>query len=320
MTIVPTVRGPVDSAGLGTVLMHEHVFVLSPEFQINFPHHAGFDAEAEIPVAAARLEELVSAGVDTIVDLTVVGLGRDVELIRRVNELTSLQIVVATGLYTFNELPMYLQSRAASGDVVDVMATLFVHDIEEGIAHTGVRAGILKCATDVPGVTRDVERVLRAVARAHRATGAPISTHTHAGRRRGLDQQDVFAAEGVDLSRVVIGHSGDTTDLVYLEELIQRGSYLGMDRFGVETILGFQDRVDTVAALCARGLADRLVLSHDTMCFLDWRDPGQRVAPRYCHISHDVLPALRSAGVSEDDLTTMLVDNPRRIFERGGAY
>src|SRR5205807_2646373 len=115
-------------------------------------------------------------------------------------------------------------------------------------------------------------RVLRAVAQAHRQTGVPISTHTHAASRRGLDQQRVFQEEGVDLTRVVIGHSGDTTDAAYLEEIIANGSYIGMDRFGIDAMLPFEDRVGIVATMCERGHADKMVLSHDASCFMDWID------------------------------------------------
>ena len=125
----------------------------------------------------------------------------------------------------------------------EIMTDMFVRDIEQGIADTGIKAGILKCATDEPGITPGVERVLRAVAQAHKRTGVPISTHTHAGLRRGLEQQRIFEEEGVDLSRVIIGHSGDSTDVGYLEELIAAGSYLGMDRFGIDVILPFEERV-----------------------------------------------------------------------------
>jgi phosphotriesterase-related protein len=139
-----------------------------------------------------------------------------------------------------------------------------------------------------------------------------------------VDQQRIFAEEGVDLSRVVIGHSGDTTDLDYLEELVAAGSYLGMDRFGVDNILSFEDRVDTVVRMCERGHADRMVLAHDASCYIDWLPEAALpvVLPNwhYLHISNDVLPALRQRGVTEDQITTMLVDNPRAIFSNGGAY
>ena len=252
-------------------LMHEHIFVLSPEIMQNYPDAWG-DEEKRVADAIARLNELKSRGVDTIVDLTVIGLGRYIPRIARVAAATELNIVVATGVYTYNDVPMYFHFTGPGTELdgPETMTDMFVRDIEEGIADTGVKAAILKCATDEPGVTPGVERVLRAVAQAHRRTGVPISTHTHAGTRRGLEQQRIFAEEGVDLTRVVIGHSGDTTDIDYLEELIGNGSYIGMDRFGLDVFLPFEDRVDTVARMCERGHADKMVLSHDAMCFNDW--------------------------------------------------
>lgn len=325
MAEVETVRGPIATTDLGVTLMHEHVFVLSPEIMANFPEGWGEDAARE-QTAVDKLNALKAAGVDTIVDPTVIGLGRYIPRIQRVAARTELQIVVATGVYTYNDVPMYFHfsgpGTALNGP--EPMVDMFVRDITAGIADTGVRAGILKCATDEPGLTVGVERVLRAVAQAHRATGVPITTHTHAGTRRGLEQQRVFAEEGVDLGRVIIGHSGDTTDVDYLEELIAAGSYLGMDRFGLDNILSFEDRVDTVARLCERGHAAKLVLAHDASCYIDWLPEAALpvVLPNwhYLHIHNDVLPALRARGVTDEQITTMLVDNPREIFSARGGY
>jgi phosphotriesterase-related protein len=120
---------------------------------------------------------------------------------------------------------------------------------------------------------------------------------------------------------VVIGHSGDTADLEYLEQLLERGSYLGMDRFGLYGILSFEERVRTVVELCERGHVERLVLSHDAACYNDWLpEGGVQFGWHHCHISQDVLPALRAAGLGDAELTCMLVDNPRRLFEVQGAY
>jgi phosphotriesterase-related protein len=320
-----TARGAIDTTDLGVTLMHEHVFILSPDITVNYPEVWGDEAERETD-AIARLNELKSNGVDSIVDLTVIGMGRYIPRIARVAAATDINIVVATGVYTYNDVPMYFHFTGPGGVLGDAepMVDMFVRDIEHGIADTGVKAAILKCATDEPGVTPGVERVLRAVATAHRQTGVPISTHTHAATRRGLEQQRIFAEEGVDLSRVVIGHSGDTTDLDYLEELIGNGSYIGMDRFGLDVFLPFEDRVNTVATLCERGHADKMVLSHDAACFIDWvpEEMVPVVLPNshYLHIHHDVIPALKQRGVTDEQLTTMLVDNPRRIFESQGAY
>ncbi|GDY29079.1 phosphotriesterase family protein [Gandjariella thermophila] len=326
MSTVQTVRGPIDEADLGQVLMHEHVFVLSPEFVANYPEHEGFREEEQVPEAVRRLRELAAEGVRTIVDPTVIGLGRYIPRIQRVAAEVDLNIVVATGLYTYHDVPHYLHFRGPGTllDGPEPLVEMFVNDITEGIAGTGVRAGVLKCATDEPGITPGVERVLRAVAQAHRQTGVPIVTHTHAPSGRGLEQQDVFAAEGVDLSRVVIGHSGDTTDLDYLTKIADRGSYLGMDRFGIDILLPFEERVATVAALCERGYAEKMVLSHDASCYIDWlpmKDvPAILPNWHYLHITRDVLPALRERGVTEDQIRQMLVDNPRRILAHGGGY
>ena len=204
------------------------------------------------------------------------------------------------------------------------MVDMFVRDIEEGIADTGIKAAILKCATDEPGVTAGVERVLRAVAQAHRRTGVPISTHTHAGTRRGLEQQRIFAEEGVDLSRVVIGHSGDTTDLGYLEELVAQ-RLLHRDGPVRRRCVSPVSRTASTPCvrMCERGHADKMVLSHDASCYLDAlpEETLPVVLPNwhYLHIHNDVIPALKARGVTDEQLTTMLVDNPRRIFETGAV-
>ncbi|MEU8151091.1 phosphotriesterase-related protein [Nonomuraea sp. NPDC048901] len=314
-----TVRGPVG--GLGATLMHEHVFGLSPEILWNWPDiPEGWDLERRAREAAAKLDDLRAEGIDTIVDLTVIGLGRYIPAVQRVAELTSVNIVAATGLYTYDALPPYFGNRGPGSlfGGPDRLAEFFVRDIVQGIGRTGVKAGMLKCATDHLGMTKGTERVFREVAEAHLETGVPITTHSHSASRGGLEQQRLLGELGVDLTRVVIGHAGDSTDVAYLEELAANGSYLGMDRFGIETLSPFEDRVSIVATMCARGHADQMVLSHDSYCFNDRFDAEvvRQRHPNYhlLHISRDVLPELRKRGVTEDQIHQMLVDNPRRIF------
>ena len=325
MAVINTVKGPIDFSRLGTTLMHEHVFVLSTEVMQNYPEGWG-DEEKRVADAISRLNQLKARGVDSIVDLTVIGLGRYIPRIQRIAAETELNIIVATGIYTYNDVPMYFHFQGPGTELggPEYMTDMFIRDITEGIGKTGVKAAILKCATDKPGVTPGVERILRAVAQAHRKTGVPISTHTHAHSERGLEQQRIFQEEGVDLTRVIIGHSGDTTDLNYLEKLVGAGSYIGMDRFGIDTRLPFEDRVNTVARMCERGHADKMVLSHDAACFNDWLPEAALpvVIPNwhFLHISDDVIPALKERGVTDEQVHAMLVDNPRKIFERQGSY
>ena len=323
MSQVNTVRGPVEPAALGRTLMHEHIFVLSPEIEKTVDE---WDEEVQQARAVAKLRELKQRGVDTLVDLTVVGLGRYIPRIATIAEqVPEINVVVATGVYTYNEVPMYFHFRGP-GTILggpEPMVDLFVREIRDGIADTGVRAGILKCATDRPGMTPGVERVLRAVAQAHRETGVPITTHTPTPPEPwGLEQQRVFRDEGVDLSRVVIGHSGGTVDTDYHLALIDNGSYLGFDHFGLPGI-SLEKRVDAVARLCARGHAGRIVLSHDAMCFADWFPRSVMDASetwRWTYISDEVLPAMRARGIAESDITTMLIDNPRTILSGGPPY
>jgi len=323
MSLVNTVQGPISGAALGSTLMHEHIFVLSPDIE---KAAADWDEAAEQAGAVAKLRELKQRGIDTLVDLTVIGLGRYIPRVKAISDaVPEINIVVATGVYTYNDVPMFFHFRGP-GTVMggaEPMVEMFIREIREGIADTGVRAGILKCASDRPGITPGVERVLRAVAQAHRATGVPITTHTPTPPEPwGLHQQRIFAEEGVDLSRVVIGHCGGTLNTDYHLELIEHGSFLGFDHFG---LMGFtlEERVDAVARLCARGYAERLVLSHDAMCFVDWFPRAMATAAkdwRWTHIPEDVLPTMRDRGISDADIEKMMIINPRTILEGGAPY
>ena len=316
MPLVETVRGAVEVDRLGLTLMHEHVFVLNEEVRQNYP--AGWDEDDRVDDAIGQLTALAARGCQTIVDPTVLGLGRDISRIKRVADGTELNIIVATGLYTYNELPLYFKFRGPGHDGVDPMTRLFIADITEGIADTGVKAAFLKCAIDDQGMTPGVERVLRAVCRAHAETGAPVTVHTHPHSGTGRDVLRVLREEAADLTKVVLGHSGDSTDLDYLSGLADAGCLLGMDRFGLDVITPFEDRVATVAAMCERGYAESIVLSHDASCYIDWFPP--EVIPLFApswnfdHLFDDVLPALRSRGVTDQQIEAMLVDNPRRYF------
>jgi phosphotriesterase-related protein len=311
---VATARGPVEVDQLGRTLMHEHVFVLTADVQQNYPDEWG-DEDERVADAVRRLSELPKSGISTIVDVTAIGQGRNIPRVKRIaDQLPDLNIVVATGIYTFDEVPFYFWRRPP-----EAMTELFVRDITEGIAGTGVKAGMLKCAVDAKGLTTGVELVLRAVARAHKQThGTPITIHTHAAGQHGPAILEVLRQEGADLDRVVLGHSGDATGHPdYLESMARAGLTLGMDRFGIDHFATFEARSDLVAELCRRGLAERMVLSHDTCCYIDWFAPGSLDDLKhwhYLHVSQDVLPYLRDHGVTEDEIGAMLVRNSARIL------
>src|SRR5579871_207848 len=250
---IQTARGPISSDALGRVLIHEHVFLMDMEYTFNY--RPDFFEDKTITDAVARLNELKAVGIDTIIDLTVLGLGRHMPTLAKAAALTDLNIVVSTGAYTFNDVPAPFQFYGPGllrDAEVEPMVAHFVGDITHGIAGTGVKAGMLKCAIDAPGLTSGVERVMRAVARANRETGTPVTVHTAPLHHTGLDVQRVLGEEGVDLEHVVIGHCGDSGDIDYLAKLADKGSILGMDRFGVEFAITMEQRVATIAEMVRR--------------------------------------------------------------------
>jgi phosphotriesterase-related protein len=332
MPKVATVRGDVDTDTLGQTLMHEHIVNITAEIEKEYPDLSWVGGKDHVVRSVAdTLREVKAHGIDTIVDCTAFGHGRDIDAVRRINDEVDINIIVATGIYTYDYLPFFFEYghpvRNVDGKAVDILTEMFVRDITEGIAGSGVKAAVIKSATDRAGVTPNIERILRAVARAHRETGVPITTHTVVATRNGLDQQRIFAEEGVDLSRVIIGHSGDSTDLTYLRALLDAGSTIGADRFGLYLpemdLPGMDVRIDTLARLCAEGYSDRIVLSHDVTCYGDWISKEFEVNFTdwvLTHLTDDVVPGFLAKGISPEQVAQMITGNPRRIFEAQGAY
>lgn len=322
MATVESVRGPVELSDLGQTLMHEHVFVMSTEHMQNYGSD-WWDEEFRVTDAVTKLNAMHAKGITTIVDPTVWGLGRYIPRIQRIAEQTPVHIIVAAGLYVYEELPQQYAYRGP-GNLIDIpepMVTDFSRDITEGIADTGVKAAFLKFALETPEPSPGIERIARAVARTHVETGAPITVHTSGPHQTGRTAVRIFTEEGVDLTKVVIGHAGDSNDIDYLTELADSGALLGMDRFGLDLFNPTAERVKTIAIMASRGYAGSMVLSHDASCFIDYfgaahDDARAAAAPNWHfeHISDDVLPALLAQGVSQAQIDQMMVENPVRYF------
>ncbi|MBV1916269.1 MAG: hypothetical protein KUG72_12845 [Pseudomonadales bacterium] len=316
MPKIETVLGPIDVSEIGFCLMHEHIVVSNWSMRQNFDDW--FNPDTEIPKAIDELSQAKALGVDTIVDLTPINLGRDIDIIRRVAEESCVNVIAATGFY-WNEEPWM------AGWSAEQLAEYMIRDIEIGIHGTSSKAGIIKCATDHPGVTDSNRKLLEAAAITHKHTGIPISTHTCVGNRSGLAQQDVFEELGVDLARVVIGHCGDSDDIEYLQAILARGSYIGMDRFGLDSLLPTDKRVQVIAELCQHGHTGKMVVSHDACSHIDFfADQGmiEQFAPNwnFRHIPTDVLPALKKEGVSQNQIDQMMRANPAAIFAQKKPY
>ena len=277
MSMIETVTGPIDADDLGCVLMHEHVLIYSDHISQQFPRL--YDIEHDAVAESVRvLTKAKSLGVDTVVDCTTPNMGRHVSWMREIAERSAVNIIFSTGFHPMISPELFYTIRNGVGIDIDEMADLFVHDIEVGAQGTDVKAGIIKVGSS-GDMLEWQENGIRAAARAHRRTGVPITTHSHPERKGGLVQLDILESEGVDLSHVVIGHSGDSVDLAYLSALVARGCFIGMDRFGfmIEQwggTLSTADRVRVVKAMCDRGAAERMVLSHDACVWVDYLQPA----------------------------------------------
>ena len=312
---VETVSGPVALDDLGRTLMHEHVFVMDPEALQNWGHVFGplyWDERERVDDAIAKLTRVREAGIRTIVDPTAPGLGRYIPRVREVAQAAGLQVIVASGVYAFLELPGFLAYRPTSA-----IASLFVREITEGIDDTGVKAAFLKCAVERHGVIGDVPRILEAVAIAATETGVPVMVHTNAAEQTGLMALEKLTSHGVDPRQIVIAHAGDSNDLDYLRAIAGTGAWLGCDRFGIEHFNPLEDRIRTLIALLGEGYGDRIHLSHDAACFMDFMTGDPFFAderPDYLLISNRVVPALLQDGVTQEQIDQMMVENPKRFF------
>ncbi|HEX8054141.1 MAG TPA: hypothetical protein VF517_14210 [Thermoleophilaceae bacterium] len=313
MPTVETVNGPVEADQLGRTLIHEHFRTTDEATRFQFPHL--YDEDAEWDAALADANAVKGHGIQTVVEPSAMFLQRDARFSKRVADESGLQIVLATGVYTYDHLPQPLKNRDE-----DALAEIFVHDIEQGMQGTGIKAAFLKCAADAEGVGENVAKVHRAVARASQRTGRPIMAHSHPASGTGLEQMRIFEEEGVDPAKVQIAHTGDTDDLDYIEKLLERGPWIGLDRYGLDIFLPTDKRNATTLALLERGYAERMFLSQDFCSTIDWFPPEvqqqlkENVVPNWSmtFLFEEVIPYLKENGMTDEQLDQMMVENPKR--------
>ena len=311
MGIINSVLGPLDTKALGFTLMHEHV-ICQGFVARNYPELFG---DRFMDRIIAGISESKKEGVDTIIDATTFDLGRDATVLVEISRRTKVNIIACTGWWM--NMPPYI-----TGTSPDVYADLFIREIEEGIAGTGIKAGILKSAADFGGVTSAGEIMLRAVARAHCRTMVPIMLHSYAPEQVARRQLSILKEEGVDLKKVAVDHVNDTTDMEYLNWLLDQGCYLGMDRYpGLNLSSG--SRTETMKKLIDAGWIDRLLPSHD-LCLAtpfafyppEVKESIEKSNPYgYLYLKKAVFPQLKEMGVPENELKTLCVNGPRKFFE-----
>jgi phosphotriesterase-related protein len=310
MSKINSVLGPIDTKQLGFTLMHEHLMVGFHGILTEYPEFIFKDTFERI---VRRLKEAKEGGVDTVVDMTTNDLGRDINMIAEASRRSGVNIIACSGWW--RDVPRFM-----TGVTANQMAKAFVREIEEGIAGTKIKAGVLKSASDSEGVTPPQEIVLRAVARAHNITGVPIAIHSYHPGQIAKQQLQILKEEGVDLRRVKVDHSNDTTDVEYLISMLEEGCFLGLDRYPGRMVSPMA-RTKTMKALIDAGYANRLCPSHD--CSLAYVFPeGETLEHmetgnphRYLYIKKVVFPWLKEMGVAESIISRLCIDGPRNFLE-----
>jgi phosphotriesterase-related protein len=316
--MINTVLGPCTPDDLGVTLMHEHLLIGWPGWETDAAAPP-FKRKEILTLCVDRMQELKALGLRTFLDPCPIDLARDAEFMAEVAQAARVNIICATGLYKEDQgAAPYFKFRAQFADAVSEMAETFTKELTAGIGDTGIKAGILKVATQAHKISPYEETVLRAAARASKATGARITTHTDEGTM-GREQLDIFASEGVDLHHVIIGHSCGSADLRYHVDMLDRGCTLGFDRFGLEILQPDRLRKAALIGLLGIGFHNQIVLSHDSVWC--WRGrplpiPAE-LLPNWnpAHVFKNIVPALREAGVAQEKIDAMLIDNPRRFFQ-----
>ncbi len=318
---IQTVTGSITPDQLGRTLMHEHVLIGYPGAEVDWIR-PGASRSEWLARAADKIEEMKDEGITSMIDPCPVDLGRDIELIAEVAQRARFTIVAATGLYHETEggSPHWKSRTAFGGPQENAMAELFIKELTEGVGKSGIKPGIIKVATSTGVITEYEKTTLRAAAKASLATGAPITSHTDRGTM-GPDQQKFLTDLGVPAHRIVVGHCCGSSDHDYHMKIVQGGSYLGFDRFGLDVVHPDKERVASLLKLIRRGATSRVVVSHDSV----WCWRGEPIADLQLlaemeklwtpsHFTRHIVPQLLEGGATKDDIDMLLVANPRRYF------
>jgi phosphotriesterase-related protein len=307
MSRVQTVLGDVEPSQLGWTMPHEHIAVCWDGALLDST--LDWDWATVEQNSIARLAHAKLCGIDTVIDMTTIEMGRNPALLRRLAEASEIQIICCTGLFAdAYGVPHYFRNLSE-----DELYGIFEREVSLGIGKTGVRAGVIKVATGGREVTPLEERITRAAGRAAAAADVPVLTHTGHGAA-GDRQIEILQGVGVSASRIVIGHSDVSANLKYHIKLLKAGVYVGFDRIGLTAFMPDEIRAQCISALVRMGYANQLLMSLDTA--LEWcgRDNDLGTPRELTYLKDRFLPMLGEAGVSWSDISTMMVTNPQRLF------
>ena len=321
---VMTVLGAISTDDLGVTLMHEHMTCAYPGWYAD-ESIAPYDRSDVEEKCMKILIDVKDAGVNTIVDATPNDLGRrDPVLLQNLSRKSGINIIMSTGLYFEAQgAPHYWFFRKGMGaNIENEIFEMIMKELTQSVGKTEVRAGVIKVASNDPQISEYEKMVFRAAVRASAETGVPIITHTQGGAV-GPAQQDLFLQAGGNPKKIMIGHQNNTADINYhLSELQKSEFYLGFDRTGLGLPTCNPKAEEVIIELIKKGYTNRIMLSHDAVCV--WlgrpmtlpdslKDTVKNWYPTY--IPKIFVPKMKAAGVTDEQIKMMLIDNPKRFFD-----
>lgn len=299
---IMTVLGPIESDELGITLVHEHLLCDPVAVTAQEPDYR-LDNE---DFASEEIEAFVTRGGRSIVECSPRDYGRDAAGLVRLAMRAPMHLISVTGRH--KDLHA---ARMPNATDVESLTSEFVADLRDGMDGTEARAGVIKIGTSLDEIT-DVERTsIAAAGAAHRATGAPVTTHAEAGTM-ALEQIELLGEAGVPPEQVIVGHLDRRLDFSYLTDVAKRGVFLGFDQISKAQYNADTDRAAMIARLVEAGFGDQILLSHDhgrkSLYIAYGGYPG------ITYITERFMLLLMEAGVEAMAVRRMLIENPARAL------
>ncbi len=324
MKFVNCVSESKASNQLGRTLMHEHFLFGYCGFQGDATL-GGFNEEAYTDACIQAVKDARAYGIETLVDATTNECGRNVRFLKKISDMTGMNIICSTGYYFQAESSYaYWNFRKGFADIEQEIYELMLTEVTKGIEGTDIKAGVIKLASSLNEITPMEEHFFKAAARVQRDTGVVIITHTQQGTMEP-EQADLLISNGASPDKIAIGHMCGSTNIAYHEEVLKKGVYVNLDRFGLQGELFHtptdEQRMDVIKALVDKGYGDKILLGHDSVNVNLGRPivmtPFMQEALKDANIrtiGAKVLPGLKKRGMSESAIEKLLTDNPRAIF------
>lgn len=317
MKVIRTVRGDIDSSELGITAPHEHLWcdqtLCRGGKRNKFPSISEKMYMRDKDLIENELKDFHNAGGRAIAEMTTDGWGRDVKVLKELSERSGIHVIAISGFYVEDCLQDYFNEYH-----IDCLVDILVKEINEGVDGSDVRTGLLKSSVSRRLIEQNEEKGARAVARTQLKTGVAITTHTSAsvrfeieGGNIGMQFLDIFEEEGVDLNRVIIGHTDENADIRQLYSLLERGAFIQFDTIGKTHWLLDETRIFLLHQVVDAGFEDRILLSTDRCRVSETRRYG---GPGFAHVLNNFKPSLNEAGFNDAVINKFLVENPAHIF------